>query len=74
MTSPVETYIRELRDIRSTGAAVKEISYYSPLANLFNEISKKLKPQVRCIQGLENQSTGFPDGGLAAHKALAKTR
>lgn len=30
--NPLETYLRELREIRSTGAAVRETSYYSPTA------------------------------------------
>lgn len=30
----LEIYLREVRDIRSTGAATKETSYYTPLANL----------------------------------------
>lgn len=40
--NPLETYIRELHDIRSSGAAVKETSYYGPLANFLNEIGKTL--------------------------------
>ena len=35
--NPVETYIRELREIRSSGGGTPEPSYYAPLANLFNE-------------------------------------
>ena len=64
MSDPVATYIQELRDIRSTGAAVKETSYYGTLANLLNEIGKSLKPRVRCILNLANQGNGLPDGGL----------
>lgn len=45
----LETYLRELRDIRSTGAGVKETSYYPALSNLFNELGKTLSPRVRCI-------------------------
>jgi hypothetical protein len=60
----LETYLRELRDIRSTGAGVEETSYYTPLANLFNEIGKSLKPRVRCIINLQNRGAGLPDGGL----------
>ena len=52
MADPVETYLRDLRDIRSTGAAVKETSHYSPLANPFNEIGKTLKPKFRCNRRL----------------------
>ncbi len=43
----VETYLRELRDIRSTGAAARETSYYAALANLLNDVGKGLKPRVR---------------------------
>lgn len=62
--NPFETYIRELSAIRSSGAAVKETSYYGPLANLLNEVGKTLKPRVRCIINLKNQGAGLPDGGL----------
>ncbi len=62
--NPFETYLRELRDIRSSGAAVKETSYYGPLATLLNEIGKTLRPKVRCIITLKNQGAGLPDGGL----------
>jgi len=62
--NPLETYIRELYDIRSSGAATPESSYYSPLANLLNDIGKTLKPKVRCIINLNNRGAGLPDGGL----------
>ena len=61
---PLETYLRDLRDIRSTGAAVKETSYYPPLANLLNAVGQTLKPRVRCVINLKNQGAGLPDGGL----------
>lgn len=64
MSHPLETYIRELRDIRSSGAAVKETSYYGSLAALFNEIGKTLAPRVRCVINLKNRGAGLPDGGL----------
>jgi hypothetical protein len=50
--NPVEIFFRDLNEIRSSGAAVKETSYYGPLANLLNEIGKTLKPKVRCIINL----------------------
>jgi len=62
--TPLETYLSELRTIRSSGAAVNETSYYGPLANLLNEIGKGLKPKVRCIINLKNVGAGMPDGGL----------
>ncbi len=60
----VETYLRELATIRSSGAAVPETSCYGPLANLLNELGKTLKPKVRCIINLANRGAGLPDGGL----------
>ncbi len=69
---PVETYIRELLDIRRSGEAVKETSYYGTLANLFNEIGKTLKPRVRCIINIKNRGAGIPDGGLFTHDQLQK--
>jgi len=62
--NPVEQYIKDLYEIRSSGAAVKETSYYGPLANLLNEIGKSLTPKVRCIITLQNRGAGLPDGGL----------
>ncbi|MFM8296010.1 MAG: DNA methyltransferase, partial [Microcystaceae cyanobacterium] len=62
--SPIEQYLQELRDIRATGAAVKETSYYAPLANLLNAIGATLKPKVRCLMQLKNLGAGMPDGGL----------
>ncbi len=62
--TPLETYLRDLRDIRSTGAGVEEESYYHPLAALLNEVGKKLKPKVKCALQLANRGAGKPDGGL----------
>ena len=62
--NPLETYLKELSEIRASGAAVKETSYYGPLANLLNEIGKTLKPKVKCIINLQDQGIGLPDEGL----------
>ncbi len=70
--NPVETYIRELLDIHRSGQAVKETSYYGPLANLFNEIGKTLKPRVRCIINIKNRGAGIPDGGFFTADQLQK--
>ena len=64
MTNPVETYFEELRNIRLTGAETKETSYYGPLANLLNGISKAAKLKVQCVINLKNQGAGLPDGGF----------
>src|SRR5947209_6629944 len=68
----LEKYIRELFDIRSTGEAVKETSYYPPLSHLLNEVGKTLKPQVRCIINIKNRGAGIPDGGLFTADQLRK--
>lgn len=71
--TPLEDYLRELRDIRSTGAAVKETSYYPALARLFNDGGKTLKPKVRCVLTLANRGAGLPDGGLFTSDQFQKS-
>jgi hypothetical protein len=71
--TPLETYLRELREIRSTGAGVEEESYYHPLITLFNELGKKLRPKVKCILQLANRGAGKPDGGLFTGDQFAKS-
>ena len=61
---PVETYLSEMRELRSARAGVKETTYYTALANLLDEVVKTLKPRVRCILQLQNRGAGNPDGGL----------
>jgi hypothetical protein len=70
--NPLETYLRDLRDIHSTGAAVPEISYYGCLERLLNEIGKTLKPKVRCVINLANRGAGIPDGGLFTADQIKK--
>jgi len=67
---PLETYLQDLRSTRSSGAGVKETSYYPALANLLNEVGKKLKPKVRCIIHLQDTGAGLPDGGLFTEEQI----
>jgi hypothetical protein len=62
--NPVETYFRDLGEIRSTGANVPETSCYGAFEKLLNEIGKPLKPKVRCVLQLANRGAGNPDGGF----------
>jgi hypothetical protein len=71
--NPLETYLKELSEIRSTGAAVKETSYYGKLEALLNEIGKTLKPRVKCIINLQNQGAGMSYGGLFTQEQFQKT-
>ncbi|MGH9874314.1 MAG: type ISP restriction/modification enzyme [Pyrinomonadaceae bacterium] len=72
LTSPLETYLRELYVIRSSGGSVKETSYYPVLSNLLNEIGKTLKPRVRCIINIQNSGAGLPDGGFFTAEQFRK--
>jgi len=60
----LQEYLHELHEIRSSGSAVKETSYYPAISNLLNGIGKALKPRVRCIINIKNRGAGIPDGGL----------
>ncbi len=60
----VEKYLKELHEIRSSGEATAETSYYPPLRELLNAVGGELKPKVRCILTLRNRGAGLPDGGL----------
>ena len=62
--NPLESYLHNLSVIRSSGAAVKETSYYGTLDNLLNEIGKTLEPRVRSIINIANKGAGLPDGGF----------
>jgi len=60
----LDRYLRELREIHSTGSAVPETSFYGALENVFNEIGRSLKPRVRAVINLQNRGAGIPDGGF----------
>jgi hypothetical protein len=72
--TPLEAYLTSLREIRSSGEAVDETSYYVPLANFFNEIGKSLRPKVHCVLQLKNRGAGNPDGGLFTEDQLKKRK
>lgn len=72
--NPLETYLARLREIRSSGQAQPETSYYGALENLFNEIGKSLKPNVVCNMQLKNLGAGMPDGGLYTKDQLKERR
>ncbi len=71
---PLVTYLRDLRDIRSSGANAPETSFYGPLANLLNEIGRTLKPRVRCIINPKNQGGCLPERSCATPRYRAGAR
>jgi len=64
VSDPVEAYFTQLRDIRSAGAGVAEISYYGALAALLDGVGTHLRPKVHALMQLRNTGSGNPDGGL----------
>lgn len=58
--------------IRSTGGATSETSYYSALENLLNEIGGLLDPEVICNGQLKNQGAGHPDFGMYSKRQCSK--
>ncbi|MDF1545278.1 MAG: N-6 DNA methylase [bacterium] len=69
---PVETYLKSLNQIYSTGGATAETSFYSPLENLLNAIGGKLKPRVQCVTTLKDTGAGLPDMGLFTGDQIQK--
>ena len=74
LTSIVETYLADLRDIRDSGGATGELSYHTPLNNLLAAVGATLKPKVYCVGELAQQGAGHPDFGLYAAKQLQRGR
>jgi Type ISP C-terminal specificity domain/N-6 DNA Methylase len=70
--NPLETYLRHLQDIRCSGAAVAETSFYPALSNLLNETGKLLKPKVYCVINISNRGAGLPDAGLFTADQIRK--
>ncbi len=70
----VETYLVHLRQIRASGGATGERSYYAPLTNLLNAIGGTLRPKVFCVGELAQQGAGHPDIGLYGAKQVQRGR
>ena len=72
LTTAVEAYFADLRRIRASGGATPELSFRTPLENLFNAVGAALKPKVFCVGELADQGAGHPDFGLYAAKQRRK--
>jgi len=70
----LEKYLHELNEIRASGEATDETSYYPPLCALLDDIGHGLKPQVRCILTIKNRGAGIPDGGLFSRDQFQKLK
>ena len=72
LTTAVEHYFTDLRNIRASGGATPELSYYTPLNNLLNAIGGSLKPKVFCVGAMAQQGADHPDFGLYAANQVQK--
>ena len=72
LSSAVETYLTELGQIRASGGATGERSYYGPLANLLNAVGGTLKHKVICVGELADQGAGHPDFGPVCSQSDAE--
>ena len=55
----LETYLRHMYRIRSSGEAVAETSYYGALEQLLNHVGSDLSPRMHCIVNIKNRGGGF---------------
>lgn len=62
--NPLEEYLRELRDLRRSGSAVPETTYYPALRDLLDAVGATLKPKVKCVPHPADTGAGIPDFGL----------
>lgn len=71
---PVETYLSKLAEIRASGSATDETSFYPAIEGLLSEIGSgsRMKPHVRPVLQLKNRGAGLPDGGLFTQDQLRK--
>lgn len=60
----VESFLCRMGEIRSTGGATTETSFYGPLETLLNAVGHGLNQKVRANGQLRNQGAGHPDFGL----------
>ncbi|MCK6624846.1 MAG: N-6 DNA methylase [Anaerolineae bacterium] len=70
MTSPLTQYLQAMRQIKASGAATPETSYYGPLETLLNSVGDTLTPKTYAVLQVSGQGAGLPDGGVF-EKSLA---
>ena len=68
----IEAYLAKLVEIRASGHATDETSFYPAIEWLLSEIGKRLKPRVSPVLQLKNRGAGLPDGGLFTQDQLKK--
>ena len=72
LTAAVEAYFVNIGQVRASGGATGELSYYGPLTNLLNAVGATLSQKVFCVSQLANQGAGHPDFGLYAAQQVQR--
>ena len=70
---PLETYLEELRAMRSSGAVVKETSGYGAWPISSTPPATRSSPKSGVSSILKNSGAGLPDGGLFTPDQLKNT-
>lgn len=69
---PIEPYLEKLAEIRASGHATDETSYYPAIEALLADLGKALKPRVVPVLQLKDRGADHPDGGLFTQDQLRK--
>lgn len=69
---PIESYLSKLAEIRASGHATDETSFYPAIEGLLSEIGNRMKPRVKPVLQLKNRGAGLPDGGLFTQDQLKR--
>ncbi|MYD14511.1 MAG: N-6 DNA methylase [Gemmatimonadetes bacterium] len=72
LVAAVEAYFADLRQVRASGGATAERSYYPALEGLLRAVGATLKPKVFCVQELADQGAGHPDLALYTARQVQK--
>lgn len=70
----VEEYFQNIREVRVSGNATVETSYYPALEKLLTEVGHTLKPKIKPVLQLKDYGAGLPDGGLFSQDQLKKPK
>ena len=62
--NPLAEYLQRMRQIKASGAATPETSYYGPLEALLNAVGDTLSSKAYAVIQVPQKGAGLPDGGI----------
>ncbi len=74
LIAAVEAYFTGLRQVRGSGGATGERSYYPALKNLLDAVGRTLSPKVFCVPEVADQGAGHPDFALYTARQVQRGR